>query len=573
MQRQTIKIGEHNFLCELYKNGTDIFNVSGDYVMFRNFGLTDMVVYDTDLYIVERSLIDKVQFPISEVIEQYSPSISKFNTNINTTTEHYNLYTKDSSGNFVHKVVKTDKMRVYHPTTMTNGIKLIIHVSNTINNIKVHYFCCCWNDMTTNSETEIRVNNDIYSEFVEFDIPNIEDLMNSSTYFIENTNVVDIEAATARYNNLCELTTDGTQYCSMYLFNMPFKIVGGSRVYLPETKKTIETNYISYPVNITLYPYVGVNDDIYQPNIDLQANSDVFVAAPSISITSRLGFANKGKLYLLTAFNYPNKELFSSVREAYEYYNSVDLDDYNGIILSEEDEGYIEGQETAQHQCVAQIKVASDAEFKHIIYEEYKDIMDENGNSTVDDFGFPIPLFTSWGQMPEILICKASFIDRYLGTYIESNFVLVPRDKYKYLVNTSNNIYRLTPESMSANFDFIDKVTCTVVKASSQQVTQVNNNSPRVIYKPIFYKTQDLQKIQLKYGLTQNIGINLGQYLTKVDTFKLTIGEKQFIEMGRNDVYVIFKVKTNELNGDYGTYHISNQDDEYISSGNWTMED
>ena len=45
----------------------------------------------------------------------------------------------------------------------------------------------------------------------------------------------------------------------------------------------------------------------------------------------------------------------------------------------------------------------------------------------------------------------------------------------------------------------------------------------------------------------------------------------QLVEHARNDAYVIFKIVTNKFENQSGTYHISNQDNEYISSGNWTL--
>ena len=72
-------------------------------------------------------------------------------------------------------------------------------------------------------------------------------------------------------------------------------------------------------------------------------------------------------------------------------------------------------------------------------------------------------------------------------------------------------------------------------------------------------------------NVTQNIGINLSQYMTKVETFKLIIENTEYVEVGRNDIYVIFSIPASKLNTNSGTYDIVNQDDEYISSGNWKI--
>ena len=71
--------------------------------------------------------------------------------------------------------------------------------------------------------------------------------------------------------------------------------------------------------------------------------------------------------------------------------------------------------------------------------------------------------------------------------------------------------------------------------------------------------------------MSQKIGINLGQYLSKVEAFKLKLDDIEYTEVGRNDVYVIFDVNANMITSASGTYNIVNQDDEYISSGNWII--
>ena len=51
----------------------------------------------------------------------------------------------------------------------------------------------------------------------------------------------------------------------------------------------------------------------------------------------------------------------------------------------------------------------------------------------------------------------------------------------------------------------------------------------------------------------------------------MNIDGQQFIESARNEMYVIFKVQGNKINTPSGSYHISNQDNEYISSGNYQI--
>lgn len=118
----------------------------------------------------------------------------------------------------------------------------------------------------------------------------------------------------------------------------------------------------------------------------------------------------------------------------------------------------------------------------------------------------------------------------------------------------------------------IDKINCIVEKNIVNDGSIVNTKSaPRVIYKPIFYRVYELQKIYLKQGLVQNVGINLADYMNKIESFKLSIEGVQISEFARNDVYVIFKIDTTLLKAEGGQYHILDNAEEYISSGDYEI--
>lgn len=118
---------------------------------------------------------------------------------------------------------------------------------------------------------------------------------------------------------------------------------------------------------------------------------------------------------------------------------------------------------------------------------------------------------------------------------------------------------------------FINKINCIIKKEVKEASNYKNSNTPRLLYKPYFYKVQDLQNIYLRTSLIQNIGINLNDYMTKVETFKISIENLIYTEIGRNDAYVIFRINAAELANSGGRYDIFNQDDEYISSGQYTL--
>ena len=83
---------------------------------------------------------------------------------------------------------------------------------------------------------------------------------------------------------------------------------------------------------------------------------------------------------------------------------------------------------------------------------------------------------------------------------------------------------------------------------------------------------KDLQNIKLRSTLPQNIGVNLSEYMSKVETFKIIIEDNEFVETARNDIFVIFNIDPSKLNFTSGKYDIVNEDDTYISSGKWIIE-
>ena len=138
------------------------------------------------------------------------------------------------------------------------------------------------------------------------------------------------------------------------------------------------------------------------------------------------------------------------------------------------------------------------------------------------------------------------------------------------LNNQINNISEINTNNIIP-FNFVNNINCIVEKPQNELKDVEVNKQQKIIFKPIFFKTQDLQNIRLRSGVTQNIGINLVNYMTKVETFKLVIEGIEFIESSRNDIYVIFNINSNLFVTSSGKYNIVTQDDEYVSSGNWVL--
>ena len=235
------------------------------------------------------------------------------------------------------------------------------------------------------------------------------------------------------------------------------------------------------------------------------------------------------------------------------------------------------------------ILIASDLHFKHLIYDKNFKIDFKN----LDNFSFALDdLFESWVNVYEgYYMARVMFIDRILGVQIVSNPVMLGPEWVKYMVNSTNErileFDNLDGKSMPTigydnkendneednMFNFIENVRCVVNTTSREGEGNVirGGNAPKVLYKPIFYRAGTLQNIKIRANIRQKIGINLAEFMTKVETFKLIFNESEYIEYGRNDAFVIFDVVATNLTTTGGMYDIYNQDDEYISSGNYTV--
>lgn len=607
MIRQTINLNEHTFICDFYNNSEFSTSNETKFVMLRNLTVDRSIITDSDVYIIEKDLLnfngnnidlysqDNIVFPITGEVQRFSTNIKNFvkltepkiynlykrkNISVGSSSDvsytESNINTGVETNDFDEATIKYDTIRIYHPTTKVNNINCIIHIENYINSIHFHYFCRLYSDLTPLVETEFSINNNVYSEYVEFKVPNIKDLISKDVFFIEDATFLKINESA--YPGLIYNTNTDDVFCSTYLFSIPYIIEINEntvqKVFLPEIVKTLETNYSVFPINITLYPFGTVEKDIYTPDDILVPNTDVFVEAPKISTAVSLGFNDEtGKLKIKLKFNYPESDKFETVQEAYEFYNNTkvsDHDENNKIGIDFDEDSEVDDD----YPFAYILEISADSSFKDLIYKS--DFTPEDAlEMTVFNKEFDIPVFDDWKQLPDVLLCRVRFLDKYLGVSLLSNMCIISKEYYKYIVKndyTEQNIFRLELNN-NTDMQFLDKVTCVVKKETPQTDNadlQINGVS-KVFFKPIFFKVQDLQSIKIQSGVVQNIGINLSNYMTKVETFFLTIDNNRFIETGRNDVYVIFSIIANQIKNNSGYYHISNQDDEYISSGQWSL--
>ena len=713
MTRNIINIGSYKYLIEHYSAIDDLKNSEyiSEFVMLRNFTIMNNIIYDNDIYIFEKDYLNEyieelkingnfgnsIAFPITDTnVNNYSNSYTRFNSNFNDDSiynknglkgddiyELKEIYTdKIGVKKLRNKKLKCNKIRIYHPMTKLN-INAIIDVNNVINNIKFHFLCRPFNQYQSKSETEIKFNNERYSEFIELYYPNLEELFKQNidgsynVYYEEEFNIVASTRNEKFINSIMSDSSDiehseylegdyqsEVQIVPLNLLIQPYRIIEEYaadsefnyndnieddekifvKLYL-KTHNSIENNYLTYPINISIYPYESVDtqNNVYMLDSKLPQATISLHDESKFSLMSRLGFSD-GIISLVALFNYPNKSYFcnlykddkttSPVLEAYKYYNNVTDDDYklfvNEDIVKEIEE--IDNVETISNDMIQTVKEVANVNYvdkgeilntwkdlmKKSILDEYEEEFGTPGNfvgfkvdiatdytfrniifsknirvnfNDIDDFAFKLNgIFDKWEQRPEKLIIKSSFYDHILGIEIQSNLVIITKEWFKYLINNVN-VHRLTfmskvnkekgeldddmkvIELKDDNINFINKISCFVNKnENSASINGINKNQ-RIILKPVFYKVKDLQNITLRSTLPQNIGVNLSEYMTKVDTFKMIIGNKEFVETARNDIFVIFNINPADIdvNGTTGKYDITNEDGTYLSSGNWTI--
>lgn len=737
---------------------SSIFGGHSDYfAMLRNFKLMNNIVQDDNLFFIEKSIFERYKndilinhikendflvFPSNTDTSFYSNHYNNFNDtfidrDITENLSVYNIYEKPQNNQeLVEKRIPCDIINIYHPSSLFNK-NFIIHISNVINNIHVHYLCLTqksfYDENKYNSETEYTYNNNIYSEYITCYIPSIKELFNRkinnniyeySTYFKENLNIVE-NAANVNQTFLndiiikrdnqgtilnpydCDESQIAEQLVPLALFTQPCsleeydvdynndnKIQKEEKIFKKvyfKYKPSIDNNYIITPINVTMFPYNKVDSltNIYLKDDELNPGSCTFIDNYKMSLIVKCDFSDEGIISLLTYFDYPLKAEFSkygqtALTEAYCFYHNVfdrhiyltddmksvyisELEEINSIsdidnetikfliknnpdrvksglskeeyiqILKEERyksflEEYIDEYGASIDFFGFKVIISSDKTFKTKILEKYISLLnniklvDLLQNNQIDifeslkdgRFAFHInDLFLDWSEMPDMVVCRVIFIDRFLNNEIISNDVYITKEKFKYMLNNSGN-YRLdrlteinnnmieintnnsleelqsiineisdeelktklTNWSKTYNpdnrFNFINTINCIVKNENMENIdlssnNTENKNNTQFIYKPIFFKTEKLSQINIKNKKNQNIGIDLVEYMSKVDFFIMKIEDNIYKEIGRNSNYVIFNIPANQITNNSGTFEIYDQDSQYITYGSYLI--
>ena len=609
MKSNTIIINGDKYLVEMIDS--DIISTK-QYVAFRNTDVINDMTVDTDIYLapIDRNipniwpstnttgipLMSKNSDEFSESIkhEYYAPDQERNIPEHDSTWRGYS-FSRLLDEDLYIKNVKTIKLRIWHPTTDLNR-DMILYVDSWVNSLHIHWYCDIIQHEDKHTGKERRLNQDIYNEYFEVEIPDFRDVLYGSTYIEEPSLIFRNEysknkikyAKDEQYSRAIHKDTDYKVYEELeepedgciQLADMNLLLHYWK--YHKEDDGTEMKEYVENPysipemisLNVTLYPWKSISDNgIFTINKYAKPASCYFVDDFKMSIKASFEFIN-GTISVVGRFCYP--ESFSSIESAWQRIYSTDFSKYKS--LSEKAKDYEDlkeilgdSLEMVKYTCI----VSSDYLSKNIIHEEI------SYSDRVDDFLFPMKdLFSKWSQVPDNVYVRLIMEDRAIGKNCSSPTVLFTKDKLKYTIN-EQQYTRLSIKKKETdiddmnkeNFNFISNMNCRIVKSNDdKQQIQKNSVQPRIIYKPIFFKVQDLQNIVLRSNMSQNIGISLSSYVNKVDEFILSIGENKWHESSRTSSFVIFNVNSKLIKEATGKYDILTSDNEYLSTGNYTIE-
>ena len=582
------------------------------YVAFRNTDVINDMTIDTDIYLapMDRDIpeiwpsTNTTGIPLmSTNSDAFSESIKNEYDNpmpersipeYDSTWRGYS-FSRLLDEDLYIKNVKTIKLRIWHPTTDLNR-DMILYVDSWVNSLHIHWYCDIIQREDKHTGKERRLNQDIYNEYFEVEIPDFRDVLYGSTYIEEPSLIFRNEysknkikyAEDEQYSRAIHKDTDYKVYEELEEPEDGCIQLADMNLLLHywkyhkeddgiEMKEYVENPY-SIPemisLNVTLYPWKSISDNgIFTINKYAKPASCYFVDDFKMSIKASFEFIN-GTISVVGRFCYP--ESFSSIESAWQRIYSTDFSKYKS--LSEKAKDYEDlkeilgdSLEMVKYTCI----VSSDYLSKNIIHEEI------SYSDRVDDFLFPMKdLFSKWSQVPDNVYVRLIMEDRAIGKNCSSPTVLFTKDKLKYTIN-EQQYTRLSIKKKETdiddmnkeNFNFISNINCRIVKSNDdKQQIQKNSVQPRIIYKPIFFKVQDLQNIVLRSNMSQNIGISLSSYVNKVDEFILSIGENKWHESSRTSSFVIFNVNSKLIKEATGKYDILTSDNEYLSTGNYTIE-
>lgn len=160
--------------------------------------------------------------------------------------------------------------------------------------------------------------------------------------------------------------------------------------------------------------------------------------------------------------------------------------------------------------------------------------------------------------------------DEYvLALYLLSNSVFITPDVFKFFIK--DEIY-----DKKINYKNIEDMNVYKIGAVNKIEKKIINversdNYKSNIIRPVFFRTQQSGNIQIHTDANENIAINLDSYKSKVAAFRLRIEGIDFVEVGRNNSGVIFKITSSKLPKENysGSYYIIDENNELVTEGKY----
>lgn len=158
--------------------------------------------------------------------------------------------------------------------------------------------------------------------------------------------------------------------------------------------------------------------------------------------------------------------------------------------------------------------------------------------------------------------------DEYIPIlYVMSDSVFITPEVFKFFVK--DDIF--SEKINYKNIDDMNIFNVTALNKIEKKIINVEraNDYKSNIIRPVFFKTQQSGNIQIHTEVNENIAINLDSYKSKVDAFRLRLEGIDFVEVGRNNSGVIFKVIPSKLPKEetMGTYYIIDNNNELVTTG------
>lgn len=420
--------------------------------------------------------------------------------------------------NNIPNAAKIAKLRLYVPlhavTTYVRNVKYAITANTWINGKKIDLGSFIFNpsDTIANESGAIKMGNNEYHEYVEFNIIDPFDIVYSDNWIDFRHNVCDEPLGINSTGSLLNVTMYIVEeYDNRYIIKDD--CIGGITAFNISDESDLMALHLSSSLNpLGLKFAISLNKEYDFLLTYLSETYGLNVSHRDISF--ELIIKNKNSAIVDIADDLGTKPLYNA---AYDSFN----------------------KELVQYITLSDIK----------------------STSLIKQF------FNSWESFNEGWNFVGSLIihdnDENEILTVVSNELPITQELFSIFVNGgAEKIMNITDDMINV-YNVVNKIENKVVHIERP------NDSKSNIIQPVFFKVKDAEILTLHPAVTENICINLDDYKSKVDTFILQIDNCKFTQIGANNYGILFKITGNKLPAELqsGTYYILNEDSELVTTG------